>query len=62
MQKWECTYEAIEAHKKGLAISPGYESGLAIAYVRAGQRDKALEIVAEMEKIQGYMVVCMGPC
>ena len=43
-------YEAIESHKKGLAISPGYESGLAIAYVKAGERDKAMEVVAEMEK------------
>lgn len=43
-------YEAVETHKKGLAISPGYESGLAIAYVRAGQKDKALEIAAGMEK------------
>jgi tetratricopeptide (TPR) repeat protein len=43
-------YEAIEMHKKGLAISPGYESGLAIAYARAGQKDKALEVISEMEK------------
>jgi len=43
-------FEAIETHKKGLAISPGYESGLAIAYARAGQRDKALEIAATLEK------------
>jgi tetratricopeptide (TPR) repeat protein/TolB-like protein len=43
-------FEAIETHKKGLAISPGYESGLAIAYAKAGQRDKALEVVKEMEK------------
>ncbi len=43
-------FEAIEMHKKGLSISPGYESGLAIAYARAGQRDKALEVVATMEK------------
>jgi len=44
-------YEAIEMHKKGLAISPGYESGLGIAYARAGQKEKALEIVAKMEKL-----------
>ncbi len=43
-------FEAIEAHKKGLGIGPGYESGLAIAYIRAGQREKALEIIAGMEK------------
>jgi len=43
-------FEAIEAHKKGRVIGPGYESGLAIAYIRAGQREKALEIIAEMEK------------
>ena len=44
-------YEAIEMHKKGLAISSGYESGLGIAYARAGQKEKALEIVAKMEKL-----------
>ena len=43
-------YESIEIHKKGLAISPGYESGLGIAYARAGQKEKALEVAATMEK------------
>jgi tetratricopeptide (TPR) repeat protein len=43
--------EAIETHKKGLAISPGFENGLAITYARSGQRDKALEIAAKLEKI-----------
>ena len=43
-------YEAIEIHRKGLAISPAYESGLGIAYARAGQKEKALEVVAKMEK------------
>ncbi len=43
-------FEAIEEHKKGLAISPGYENGLAIAYAKAGERDKAMEVVKEMEK------------
>lgn len=43
-------YEAIEMHKKGLAISPGYENGLGIAYARAGQKEKALEVAATMEK------------
>jgi tetratricopeptide (TPR) repeat protein len=43
-------YEAIEAHKKGLAISPGFEDGLGVAYARAGQKDKALEVVKGIEK------------
>jgi tetratricopeptide (TPR) repeat protein len=43
--------EAIEAHQKGLAISPGFENGLAVAYALTGQRDKALEIAAELEEI-----------
>jgi tetratricopeptide (TPR) repeat protein len=43
-------FEAIEAHRKGLAISPGYEHGLGVAYARAGQKDKALEVVKELEK------------
>ena len=43
-------YEAIETHKKGVAISPDFEDGLGIAYARAGQKDKALEIVKGMEK------------
>ncbi|MCX6254084.1 MAG: hypothetical protein NTV31_06345 [Bacteroidia bacterium] len=43
-------YEAIEMQKKGLAISPGYENGLGVAYARAGQREKALEVAAGMEK------------
>ena len=32
--------EAIEIHKKGIAISPEYEHGLGIAYARAGQKEK----------------------
>ena len=43
-------FEAIEMQKKGLSISPGYESGLGIAYARAGQKENALEVVAGMEK------------
>jgi tetratricopeptide (TPR) repeat protein len=43
-------YEAIETHKKGIAISPDYMDGLGIAYARAGQKDKALEVVKELEK------------
>ncbi len=43
-------YEAIEAHKKGIAISPDYVNGLGVAYARAGEKDKALEIVKELEK------------
>ncbi|MDP4224027.1 MAG: hypothetical protein Q8868_12020 [Bacteroidota bacterium] len=43
-------YEAIEAHKKGIAISPDYLDGLGVAYARAGQKDKALEVVKELEK------------
>jgi tetratricopeptide (TPR) repeat protein len=43
-------FEAIEAHKKGLSISPGYEVGLGVAYAHAGQKDKALEVVREIEK------------
>ncbi len=43
-------FEAIEMHKKGLSISPGYEASLAIAYVRAGQKENALQIAAGMEK------------
>ena len=43
-------FEAIETHNKGLAISPGYEVGLGVAYARAGQKDKALEVVKGIEK------------
>jgi tetratricopeptide (TPR) repeat protein len=43
-------FEAIETHKKGLAISPGFEAGLGVAYARAGQKDKALEVVKGIEK------------
>jgi tetratricopeptide (TPR) repeat protein len=43
-------YEAIEAHKKGIAISPDYEDGLGVAYARAGQKDKAIEVVKDLEK------------
>ncbi len=42
--------EAIEAHKKGIAISPDFEHGLGIAYARAGQKDKALEVALKLEK------------
>jgi tetratricopeptide (TPR) repeat protein len=53
-------YEAIGMHKKSLAISPGYESGLAIAYARAGQKDKALEVVAMMEKNRDFWWYAWG--
>jgi tetratricopeptide (TPR) repeat protein len=43
-------FEAIEMHKKGLSISPGYEAGLGIAYARADQEGNALDIAAGMEK------------
>ena len=42
--------EAIEAHKKGIAISPDFEHGLGVAYARAGQKDKALEVATKLEK------------
>jgi tetratricopeptide (TPR) repeat protein len=42
--------EAIEAHKKGIAVSPDFEHGLGIAYARAGQKDKALEVASKLEK------------
>jgi tetratricopeptide (TPR) repeat protein len=43
-------YEAIEAHKKGTTISPDFLDGLGVAYARAGQKDKAMEIIKELEK------------
>lgn len=43
-------FEAIEMNKKGVSLSPGYESGLAIAYIRAGQKENAMEVIAQMEK------------
>jgi tetratricopeptide (TPR) repeat protein len=52
--------EAIEMHKKSLAISPGYESGLGIAYARAGQKDKALEVISQMEKNRDYWWYAWG--
>lgn len=42
--------EAIETHQKGVAISPVFLCGLGMAYAKAGQRDKALEIIAKLEK------------
>jgi len=42
--------EAIEAHKKGIAVSPDFEHGLGVAYARAGQKDKALEVASKLEK------------
>ena len=42
--------EAIEIQRKIYNPGSGFASGLAIAYARAGQREKALEIAAEMEK------------
>ena len=36
--------EAIAAQEKGLAIAPGMENGLGVAYALAGQEEKALEI------------------
>jgi tetratricopeptide (TPR) repeat protein len=43
-------FEAIESQKRGLAISPVFEFGLGVAYAKAGQKEKALEIAAGMEK------------
>jgi tetratricopeptide (TPR) repeat protein len=43
--------EAIETHQKLSEISPGFKHDLAITYILAGQREKALEIANELEKI-----------
>lgn len=45
---------AIETHKKGIAISPDYLSGLGTAYARAGRRDEALAVAAELERLKSY--------
>ena len=42
--------EAIETHKKGLAINNAFRVGLGVAYAKAGQKEKALEVASEMEK------------
>lgn len=42
--------EAIETHQKGVSISPVFLCGLGMAYAKADQRDKALEIIAKLEK------------
>jgi serine/threonine-protein kinase len=41
--------EAIEIHEKGLAASPGFENGLGTAYALAGQKENALEVIAQLE-------------
>ncbi|HBE42388.1 MAG TPA: hypothetical protein DDW27_14520 [Bacteroidales bacterium] len=41
--------EAIEIQKKIYSPTSGYASGLGVAYALAGQKEKALEIAAEME-------------
>jgi len=41
--------EAIDTLKKIYAPTSGFASGLGVAYALAGQKDKALEIAAEME-------------
>ncbi len=53
-------FEAIEMHTKGLSIGPGYENGLAIAYARADQKDKAMEVVNQMEKYRDYWWYAYG--
>jgi tetratricopeptide (TPR) repeat protein len=53
-------YEAIEMHKKGISLSPGYENGLGIAYARAGQKDQALEVLTEMAKGIDYWGSAFG--
>ena len=42
--------EAIEAHQKGLAINGTFRVGIGVAYAKAGQKEKALEVAAIMEK------------
>lgn len=42
--------EAIEIQKKIYGPRSGFASGLGVAYALAGQKDKALEIAAEMER------------
>jgi tetratricopeptide (TPR) repeat protein len=53
-------FEAIEKHKQALSISPGYETGLAIAYVRAGQKEKAMEVIASIEKYKDQWMYDTG--
>ena len=42
--------EAIEVHKKGVAIRRGFQCGLGLAYALAGQKEDALKIAVELEK------------
>ena len=42
--------EAIEAHKKLATIEPSRRFSLGWTYARAGRKDEALKIVAELEK------------
>jgi tetratricopeptide (TPR) repeat protein len=53
-------FEAIEMHKKALSISPGYEPAMAIAYIRAGQKDKAIEIIKQIEKYKDQWMYDTG--
>lgn len=46
--------QAIETHKKGSAISTSLKCGLGVAYARAGRREEALEVAAELEKYNNY--------
>ncbi len=53
-------FEAIEMHTKGLSIGPGYEHGLGIAYARADQKDKAIEVANQIEKDSDYWWYAYG--
>jgi len=46
--------QAIETHKKGASISIAHKCGLGVAYARAGRREEALEVAAELEKVGNY--------
>ncbi len=42
--------EAIEIHKKGIDIEPGFLCGLGVTYARAGKTEQAFEIAGMLEK------------
>jgi TolB-like protein/Tfp pilus assembly protein PilF len=53
--------EAIAAHRRAAELNPGWRGALALTYAKAGMRDKALEIIPELENRKDRLHVYLLP-
>ncbi len=53
--------DAIAAGRKAAELNPGWRGALALAYAKAGMKDKALELIPELEKTKYRLDIYLLP-